>query len=354
MSKSLNAQISRPPISVTKAMDKLVPNDHRVRYEQFQIRGKTYSAIVAEPAREPISTIVLIHGFPDLAFGWRVQIPYLQAQGYRVIAPDMLGYGGTDAPQSLEHYSLKSMALDIAKLAQLFVGETGQVILGGHDWGGGLVWRIALWHPELIKGAFTVCTPFMPPSPHYSSLEEVVAKLPNFSYQTQFAGLEVEQQIQGETKLRQFFNAVYGAEGPSGEVGLKVKGGGIQFANLPKLGQSPLLTSDELDFYVEQYMRQEAPQMRGPLNWYRISSLTHREELELTEKPVLFEFPAMLITATEDEALPPWMSHGMEQYFKNLKRVDVKASHWALTEAGEQVNREIAKWIDDILAMPAL
>lgn len=332
-------------------MDRLVADDSRVRYESFQIRGKKYSAIIADPVNEPIHTVVLIHGFPDLSFGWRVQIPYLQSLGYRVIAPDMLGYGGTDAPKDLQEYSLKSMSSDVAELARHFVG-TGQIILGGHDWGGGLVWRVALWYPELIKAAFTVCTPFTPPSKHHVSLEEVVASFPNFGYQTQFAGPEVEQQIQGATKLRQFFNAVYDARGPNGEVGFAVEGGGVQFANLDKIGQSALLTSEELDHYVQEYMRQEAPQMRGPLNWYRIRSLIYEEELVLTEKPVFFEFPAMLITATKDEALPPRMSHGMDQYFKSLKRADVEASHWALTEAGDQVNGEIAKFIAEVLKTP--
>ncbi|KAK6196614.1 hypothetical protein LQW54_011354 [Pestalotiopsis sp. IQ-011] len=318
-------------------MDRLVADDSRVRYESFQIRGKKYSAIIADPVSEPIHTVVLIHGFPDLSYGWRVQIPYLQSLGYRVIAPDMLGYGKTDAPKELQEYSLKSMSSDVAELARLFVG-TGQIILGGHDWGGGLVWRVALWYPELIKAAFTV---------------RLVANFPNFGYQTQFAGPEVEQQIQGATKVRQFFNAVYDARGPNGEVGFAVEGGGVQFANLDKIGQSALLTSEELDHYVQEYMRHEAPQMRGPLSWYRIRPLIYEEELVLTEKPVFFEFPAMLITATRDEALPPRMSHGMDQYFKNLKRADVEASHWALTEAGDQVNHEIAKFIGEVLKAAA-
>ena len=77
-----------------------------------------------------------IHGWPDLAIGWRFQIPVLLKMGYRVVCPDLMGFGGTEAPrappESMSFYSFKRAADDIRELARQL--GTSQIILGGHDW----------------------------------------------------------------------------------------------------------------------------------------------------------------------------------------------------------------------------
>ncbi|KAF5023985.1 hypothetical protein F66182_3930 [Fusarium sp. NRRL 66182] len=331
------------------AVDKLVPNDSRVKTETAQIRGKTYKYIVGEPEGTPIETIVLIHGFPDLGFGWRYQVPYFMSLGFRVIAPDMVGYAGTDAPESLEEYTYKSLSADINELARKFVGD-GQIILGGHDWGGFIVWKVAYWYPELIKGVFSVCTPYMPPRETFIPLEDMVksGRLSNFAYQLQFKGPEVESRLQGQEKVRQFLNALYGGRTPDGELGFSTKEG-VLFDNLPQLGHSPLVSKEELDYYVQQYMLKESPELRGPLNYYRMQELNFRDDKEIAKKSHKFDLPALFITATQDAALPPAMSQGMEKSFENLTRGEVDASHWALWQAAESVNEQVAKWADGFL-----
>ncbi|KAH7162532.1 Alpha/Beta hydrolase protein [Dactylonectria estremocensis] len=328
---------------------KLVPNDPRVKTETAQIRGKNYKYIVGKPEGEPIDTIVLIHGFPDLGFGWRCQVPYFMSLGFQVVVPDMIGYGGTDAPEALEEYTYKSVAADINELARKFVGE-GQIILGGHDWGGVVAWRLTMWYPELIKAVFSVCTPYPPPSSTFVPLDVVIAAghLQNFTYQLQFAGPDVQAKLQGKEKVRQFLSALYGARGPNGEPGFQVLEG-IQFDNLPLLGQPPLLSEEELDYYTEEYLRNGAPELRGPLNWYRMRKLNFEDELEVADKGFRYTMPALFITATEDSALPPSMSKGMDKHFDNLTRGEVKASHWALTQASEGVNGQVGKWLDTVL-----
>lgn len=199
-------------------IDKLTPNDPRVTVETAQIRGKRYEYTLGEPDGNPVATMLLIHGFPDLAFGWRYQVPYFMSLGFRVVVPDMIGYGGTEAPEDLEAYTLKSIAADMNELARRFVGEDGQIILGGHDWGGAAAWRVALWHPELIMGIFSVCTPFIPPAKTFTPLADLIAAghLVNFTYQLQFAGPDVEEGIRGLEKTRQFLNALYGGKGDGG------------------------------------------------------------------------------------------------------------------------------------------
>ncbi|PNY27901.1 Bifunctional epoxide hydrolase 2 [Tolypocladium capitatum] len=329
---------------------KLIPNDPRVKYESAQIRGKTYKYIVGEPqTNPPVDTIFLIHGFPDMGFGWRYQVPYFISLGFRVVVPDMLGYGGTDTPEDLNAFSFKSLSADIKEFARKFVGD-GQIILGGHDWGGALVWRVALWHPELIKAVFSICTPFNAPTKPWIALEDMIAagKLTNFTYQLQFKGPEVENTIQGEEKVRQFLNGMWGGFGPDREIAF-VAEKGVLLDNLPKLRRCALLSDEELDYYVRQYMLQKAPQLHGPLNWYRTRKINWEDELPLADKPVTLEMPTLFIAASRDTALPPSMSVGMEKYMPRLTRGEVAGSHWALTGASEDVNGQVAKWLEGVL-----
>ncbi|KAM0265202.1 hypothetical protein ACHAQJ_000355 [Trichoderma viride] len=331
---------------------KLKPNDPRVKYLTKEIRGKTYSYILGEPQGPKVDTIVLVHGWPDMAFGWRCQIPYLMSLGFQVVAPNLPGFAGTDAPQDLKEYSFKNVAADFAELAREFVGEKGQIVLGGHDWGGAVIWRLAYYHPELIKAVFSVCTPLHPLSTEVVHLEDIIAAggLPNFKYQLQLKGPDVQARLQGKDKLRQFFLAMFGGRGPNGEMGFSTSDGVI-FDKLDKLSQPSLLGDDELEHYVDQYSLQEAPEMRGPLNWYRTREINSEDEIDRAKNgpPLRYEMPALYISATRDSALPPSMSKGMEAFYADLTREEVNASHWALVEAGDEVNRLIAQWLNKVL-----
>lgn len=330
---------------------KLQPNDPRVREETTTVRGKQYNYIIGEPKAEPIETVFLIHGWPDMNFGWRYQIPYLVSLGLRIVAPNMLGYAGTSCPDDLTEFSHKSISADIKELATRFVGEKGQIILGGHDWGGALVWRTAMWHPELIKAVFSVCTPFNAPNAQWIPLEDYIAagKLTNFRYQLQLAGPDVEREINSQEKVRQFLNGMFGGRGKNGEVVFSTEKG-VLFENLAGLGPSPLLSKEEVDHYAERYMLQKGPgPMKGPLNWYRTRKINYEEELELAKTFKRIDPPALFIAATKDMALPPSMAVGMENWFADLTKGEVDTSHWALAEAGDDVNKLIGEWLSKVL-----
>ncbi|VWD59484.1 alpha/beta hydrolase [Burkholderia contaminans] len=89
--------------------------------------------------------VVLLHGFPETSFAWRHQIPVL-ARTYRVIAPDLRGYGETDKPAS--GYDKRNMALDIIRLLDALGIE--KVVLVGHDRGARVATRLAKDHPERV------------------------------------------------------------------------------------------------------------------------------------------------------------------------------------------------------------
>jgi soluble epoxide hydrolase / lipid-phosphate phosphatase len=318
-------------------VDKISPNDSRVQYKTAKLNGITYSYIFAEPQGTPKNTIFLIHGWPDLSLGWRYQIPFLTSLGFRVVVPDMIGYGGTDSPESPEFNTYKRAADDMAALAK----ELGlsSIILGGHDWGGAIVFRIAMRYPKLISAIISICTPFTPPRKEYVP----ASVLPNFKYQLHLAGPEVEAEIVGEEKIRQFLNGMYGGRTPSGEPCFNV-GVGVLFDRLPHIGPSPLLSKEEMDFYVQRYAIHG---MHGPLNWYRTGELNHADEKEFAQQMEGYKFkmPVLFVAGKKDAALPPRMSVGMEKWFVSFTRGEVDANHWALWEKPAEVNEYIRDFL---------
>jgi len=110
--------------------------------------------------------------------------------------------------------------------------------------GGAIVYRVALWYPELVSVLFSVCTPYWAPTKEkFVTLQDAVKyRIPEFGYQLQLSSGEVEKVIESREEIREFLNAMYGGKGPNGEVGFNPRTG-IIFDNLPKLAANPLLSA---------------------------------------------------------------------------------------------------------------
>jgi pimeloyl-ACP methyl ester carboxylesterase len=93
--------------------------------------------------------VLLLHGFPECWVSWRYQLPALAAAGFRAVAPDLRGYGGSDKPRGLRHYRLERLAQDVSDLIRALGRERADLV--GHDWGGNVAWHAASWHPERVR-----------------------------------------------------------------------------------------------------------------------------------------------------------------------------------------------------------
>lgn len=107
--------------------------------------------------------VVMSHGFPELAYSWRHQIPALAAAGFRAIAPDQRGYGLTDRPQAIDAYDIHHLTADLVGLLDAL--KIDKAVFAGHDWGGIVTWAMPLLHPSRVAGVIGVNTPFMPRAP---------------------------------------------------------------------------------------------------------------------------------------------------------------------------------------------
>lgn len=242
-------------------------------------------------------------------------------------------------PNSLSLYGYKRASDDFALLARQ-LGAT-KLIIGGHDWGGMVVWRMAMWHPDLVTHVFSVCSPYTRPQATYLSNEAVVRARPQFGYQIHLAGQEVEARIRSKDEIRRFLNGMYGARGPNRE-SLFSPEKGLLFENLEKVGKTRLLSDEEMEYYVEQYSRNG---LHGTVNWYRTRKVNYDEDLGLKTSTV--SQPCLFIQATRDSVLTVDLARRMERNVPELTIKQVTASHWALWEKPAEVNAILEKWLKE-------
>jgi pimeloyl-ACP methyl ester carboxylesterase len=321
--------------------------------------------------------------------------------------PDLPGFGRTTAPKELEAYSYKSVIEDLVAIVKHVQGEQHEgekIVLGGQDWGGAVVWyvvplplpsplpppfccfvclgreqrdrwnylfactgtqasqfgvyrrailtllhrRFAQWHPELLKCVFSVCTPFVPVNEVYYTKEQIAQIVPSLAYQVQLAGTAVDEAVVGRDKIGAFLRGMYGGAREDGQAVFDVaKGVDLALLEADKIGPSPLLSGEEMDYYVEEY----APNgMRGPLCWYKTARVNFDEEKQLLEEGRMkVAMPALFIAASRDDALPPALAAGMGQFCTDLVKKEVDSSHWALWEAAAETNRHIVEFLEPLL-----
>ncbi|HER26651.1 MAG TPA: alpha/beta hydrolase [Rhodospirillales bacterium] len=101
--------------------------------------------------------VILVHGWPELWYTWRHQIGPLAEAGYRVVAPDMRGYGGSDKPHEVEAYDMASLMADVVGIIDAFGEQTA--ILIGHDWGAPICWNTATLHAERVSAVAGLSVP---------------------------------------------------------------------------------------------------------------------------------------------------------------------------------------------------
>ena len=108
--------------------------------------------------------VLLLHGWPDSARLWRHQVPFLAAHGYRVIAPDLRGFGRSGRPAEVAAYRLRNVVADVSALLDHLDIETAYVV--GHDWGAAVAWLTAILGPARVRKltAISVPHPFAPPT----------------------------------------------------------------------------------------------------------------------------------------------------------------------------------------------
>ena len=284
--------------------------------------------------------VVFLHGFPELAFSWRHQLPALAAAGFRAIAPDLRGYGRTTVPPDLTDYRLSELIADVHGLLDALGLERATFV--GHDWGALILWHMALLAPARIGRLVILNIPHIPRAP-IDPIQAMRQRFGNDFYIVNFQDSDEADRLFGSDPAR-FINRVMRKNQMSREQYQQLPPE-LQVISLirtmtqPQASGDPLLTDAELDYYASAFARSG---FTGPINWYR--NWTHNwEQLDGTDETV--DIPTLFIGAANDVVIPLQHIEGMKPLVHNLTMHMVDCGHWTQQERPDDVNRLIVDWL---------
>ena len=289
-------------------------------------------------ARAPV---VLVHGWPELAYSWRNQIQPLAAAGRRVIAFDLKGFGLSDAPRDKALYDVEHMTGDFAHLLDAL--EIDRAVFCGHDWGGSLVWSMGQWRPERVAGIIGVCTP-VKPRPPVPPLAIIEKRFTDKHYFVQFQEEGVVEPL-FESDIELFFRIMF-QKPPSRERWADLVPGVFDLPGRFRSGKRPstdkmIVDEGVIQTYVDAYRRSG---FHGGVNLYR--NIDRNWEL-MEGRDETIAAPGLWIGAALDLFLPPESAEGMETLVPDLeKHVINDSGHWVMWEQADALNAIIIDWLN--------
>lgn len=287
--------------------------------------------------------VVMCHGFPELAYSWRHQIPALAAAGFRAIAPDQRGYGLTSRPENVRDYDMPHLTGDLAGLLDAL--GLNKAIFCGHDWGGLIVWQMPLYHPDRVAGVIGVNTPFLarPPIDPIMGMRAMFGENMYIVY-FQKPGEADAALARNVEKAFRFFMRKNGVSAVD-YAKLPKEARNLELINAIQADESMwpgelLLTPGELKMFVDTFTRTG---FTGGINWYR--NMTRNWELSGTMEQKV-HVPGLMIMAEDDIVLSPAMADGMERFVPDLERVLIKhCGHWTQQEHPEETSAAMIDWL---------
>jgi pimeloyl-ACP methyl ester carboxylesterase len=313
--------------------------------------------------------VLLCHGFPGLWYSWRHQLPAIADAGFRGIAVDMRGYGRTDRPLPAREYGNQTIVADLTGLLDALGIE--DAVFVGHDFGAQACWAAALHAPERVRGIVSLAVPYgvgfagkKSSSSGENSTRRPRERRPSETYaeiaKQHFLHLHYFQKIgPAEAELganaRLFFERMYWA--------LSAHGSLLDFRKFPAEGTGyldvlaepseplpwPWLSEEDLDYFVEEYMRTGADTaFIGGLNSYRAMDVNWEHDPDYGRAAV--SAPALFLCGEQDPVLQiitPKSLETMPERVRNLRGTHLiaNAGHFVQQERPEAVNELLLEFL---------
>ena len=249
--------------------------------------------------------IVLLHGFPEFWFSWRLQIAPLAAAGFRVVAPDLRGYNLSSRPDGVAAYDTGPLAADIRGLVQERGAESA--LLVGHDWGGTVAWATAMNHPEVVDRLAILN------AAHPRRLQQ---------------GLRTPRQL-----LRSWYFFYFQLPGTD----RRVRARRWRFFRHFLRDARPAYTPEDIERYVEAWSQPGAA--AAMINYYRAAVRQSPKDAGAQLRPI--SAPTLVIWGQRDRYLGPKLAEPDRDDVPNLDRVVrlPDASHWVHHDEPERVTQ---------------
>jgi pimeloyl-ACP methyl ester carboxylesterase len=266
---------------------------------------------IAEQGTGPL--VLLCHGFPELWYSWRHQLPALAAAGFHAVAPDMRGYGESDRPEAIDQYTLLHLVGDMVGIVDAL--REAQAVIVGHDWGAPVAWHAAQWRPDRFRAVIGLSVPFRArgkdrPTTVMPETEDAIW------YQLYFQepGIAEAEYDRNARVVFRVGRIMISGDAPPG---------GRPFGMIPRQGRPlywnaalpPLpawLTEADVDYYTSEFTRTG---FRGGLNWYR--NIDRNWELLAPFDGVPVTVPAVYLAGDRD---PVVRFRGMDRHIADLPK----------------------------------
>lgn len=318
----------------------LVPGIEFLTVESNGIRMR-----VASMGEGPV--VLFAHGWPESWYSWRHQIKAAADAGFRALAPDMRGYGGTDAPEDVTSYNQVNLAADMVGILDALGIESATMV--GHDWGAPVATHSVLLYPERFNGLVLMSVPHGGRSP-VNPIEAMRARTgDNFFYMVYHnePGGVAEAEYDGDP--RGFLSRIYLSpdsprEPPVVTDPKRSAGGWIPRLGAPK-GLPGWLSQADLDYYVSQF---EKAGFRGGVNYYRNFGLSWELTADLDQT---VRVPALFIAGDKDPVIGgasvEQLQRMMATTVPQLRDVVLLPGigHWVQQEAPDETNAALLAFL---------
>lgn len=320
--------------NLSAANDLAVPRSHHADVNGIRLH---YVELGEGPA------VIFCHGFPETWRSWRHQISATAEAGYRAIALDMRGHGGSDCPDAVEDYSVIHTVGDVIGLMDLL--QIPKAIIVGHDAGTSTAYNAVLMRPDRFYGVMALSIPFMPRA-RMNLMHAMIAASPPGFYMRYFQSPNSpEKELNAdprETLRRIYFHN--SGENPSGPSGMETDGSGLLLPTLATpIGELTFIPADELDQVVDDYRRTG---FRGGLNGYRVFDLNW--ELTAPWSEMALPVPATFIGGSRDIVMHFPGFREAAQAMPDADFVET-AGHWIQKEAPGAVNAHLLRFLRQVV-----
>ncbi|KAA8549145.1 hypothetical protein F0562_000829 [Nyssa sinensis] len=312
----------------------------KIAHRNISVNG--ISMHVAEIGEGP--PVLFLHGFPELWYSWRHQMLYLSSMGYRAIAPDLRGYGDTDAPASASSYSTLHIVGDLVALLDALALD--QVFLVAHDWGAIIAWYFCLFRPDRIKALVNTSVAFQLWNPSIKPLQALRETFGDAYYMCRFQEPGEAEEGFAQADTAKVMKTFFSSRNPSALCLPKGKELGAIFEN-PLLTVPSWLTEEDVNYYASKFNQTG---FTGGLNYYRALDLSW--ELSAPWRGLQIKVPVKFIVGDLDLT---YHMPGVKEYihnggFKkdvpNLEVVVMEGvAHFLTQEKPEEISAHIYNFI---------
>jgi pimeloyl-ACP methyl ester carboxylesterase len=287
---------------------------------RLQANGISFSVLAAGRRDRPV--VLLLHGFPEGKESWGPQLVALSDAGWRAVAPDLRGYGGTDAPKGVEAYAMPHLVADVEGLISA-LGED-QVDLVGHDWGSLVGWPFVSRHPRLVRSWTSLSVP------HPVALARA-------------SGLDGNPNPDPDQRARSSYIGLFHKPGKAEEVLLD--NGAQRLRAMYRIGPNPdAIPEETAEAFIAGFQREG--RLTAGLNYYR-ANLKPAAYAAYPPAPKPIQPPTLLLWGDQDPALGRVAVEATAALVAGPYQLTVLegAGHWLQFERAEEVSRAIIEHI---------